>query len=306
MDFSNINTNNKGTAALLNALKKTSVVKADYSRGDEWSITKDKDGNGAAVIRFIPSKDGELFQEVRSHGYKNKNTNRWYIENCPKTLDWEQPCPACEHANALMAGRVYKDMTKDEQEKIKPFFANTSYWANILVEKDDACPDNEGKVFKYRFGKKILEKIAARAADDPLDDSVKGINVFDLTDGASFKLVVKKVAGFPNYDTSSFKSPEKLFGGDKKKLAAMAEQSHDIGFMTTEKNFKEYAELKKKFYGVINVAEPAHKTAESVDTTTEKQDYEEPNVETSTGSPDASGTGDEDFDYFSHLSNENI
>ena len=87
MDFSNINTNNKGTAALLNALKKTSVVKADYSRGDEWSITKDKDGNGAAVIRFIPSKDGELFQEVRSHGYKNKNTNRWYIENCSKTLD---------------------------------------------------------------------------------------------------------------------------------------------------------------------------------------------------------------------------
>lgn len=306
MDFSNISTGNKGTAALLGALKKTSLVKQDFSRDDEWAISKDKEGNGAAVIRFIPSKDGELFQEVRTHGYKNAGTNRWFIENCPKTLDWEQDCPACEHAQTLLAGRDYKGLGKTEQDQIKPFFASTSYWSTILVEQDPANPENEGKVFKYRFGKKILEKVAARAADDPLDDKIKGVNVFDVQDGASFKLVVKKVAGYPNYDTSSFKEPEALFGGNKKKIDALVASGHEIGYMTTEKNFKEYAELKKKFYAILGTASPQHKTAEEVEDTTEKQSFDDPDPMSGVDTDTSMDGDDGDLDYFNDLSNEDV
>lgn len=306
MDFKNINASNKGASALLNELKKrTSVVKNDYSRDDEWTISKDKEGNGAAVIRFIPSKDGELFQEVRSHGYKNPVTNRWYIENCPKTLDWDNPCPACEHAQALLAGRDYKSLTENEKKEIKPFFANTSYWSVVNVEKDDAVPDNEGKSFKYRYGKKILEKIGARAADDPLDDSIKGINVFDVKEGASFKLVVKKVAGFPNYDSSSFKNPEALLGGDKKKVEALLASGPEIGYMSSEKNFKEYGDLKKKFYNILGINENIPTSAEKLDTTTEEAKYEEP-VTSSTSFDSGSEGEDEDLDYFKNLSTESV
>lgn len=301
MDFSNINTSNKSTAALIGALKKTSFVKQDFSKDDEWSISKDKDGNGAAVIRFIASKDGELFQEVRSHGYKNKSANRWYIENCPKTLDWEKSCPACEHGQNLLAGRDYKTLPKDEQDRIKPFFANTSYWANILVETDPANPENEGKVFKYRFGKKILEKIMARAADDPLDEKIKGINVFDHIDGASFKLVVKKVSGFPNYDTSSFKDPAPLCGGDQKKIDALIASGHDIGYMTTVANFKEYSELKKKFYAVVGLDQPAHSTVDDIHDNSDTSDDVSYNNEDT-----MSDSGDDDLDYFQNLSNETL
>jgi hypothetical protein len=290
-------------ASLMDALKKkTSFVKQDFSKDDEWTISKDKSGNGAAVIRFIPSKDGELFQEVKSHGYKNPQSNKWFIENCPKTMDWDNLCPACEHAQALLGGRDYKSLTKDEQAKIKPFFTNTSYWSTILVEKDDANPENEGKIFKFRYGKKILEKILGRAGDDPLDDAIKGVNVFDPKDGASFKLVVKRVEGFPNYDTSSFKAPEALLGGNQKKIDALVQTGQEIGYMRTDKNFKEYSDLKKRFYSILGKEIPAQEE-EVLDKPVTEESYDKPEV------PDVSfdsGSDDEDLDYFKELSSSNV
>lgn len=306
MDFSKINSSNSSTAALLGALNKTSIVRnTNYDRVDEWNVTRDKSGNGSAVIRFIPSPDGELFMEVKNHGFKNDESGRWFIENCPKTLDWENGCPCCDHANDMKRGREWKTIPEAEQKKISKFFPKTSYWANVLVIKDPDVPENEGKVFKFRFGKKILEKIMARASDDEMTETT-GINVFDLVDGANFKIDCKKVAGWPNYDGSTWLSPSPVAKGKdaEEKMNEIVKSGHDIGWLRSDKNFKEFAELIKKFNSTMGTNVPATTAAEDV------VDESIPDAEDETvydsGLDSNVSEDDEDLDYFSNLANENV
>lgn len=293
MDFSKIK-ENKSTSALLNSLKKTSLAKSNkYGADDaEWRISRDKEGNGSAKIRFVPSPDGELFQEVRNHGFKKNG--KWYIQNCPKTLDWDNACPTCEEANQRVGDRKWDEIPKAEQDEIRPMFAKTSYWSNVLVEKDPAVPENEGKVFKYRFGKKILDKIVARLQDDELEGT-EGINVFDLEDGASFKLIVKKVAGWANYDDSSFMSPSPLKNGED-----VVKNGHEIGWMRSDKNFKTYEELKRIFDKTMgNTSKDVPATAEeAVDNSVPKEDS---NYSKESDDVDKTEGNDSDDDYMSYL-----
>lgn len=297
MDFSKIDTNKKSLNALLGAFGKTRFAKSDFTDETEWILTKDKDGNGYAKIRFIPSPDGELFIEVRSHGFKIKES--WYIENCPKTLDWDNPCPSCEHANDLKGDREWDKLSKGDQSLIRPIFAKTSYWANILVEKDPANPENEGKVFKFRFGKKILEKIYNRAIDDPLDET-KGINVFDPIDGASFKLKSKKVQSYINYDDSSFDAPSQLCDGDSDKIDQLILSGIKIGELRSPANFKSYDDLKKKLMkllGTTTVDAASTAVDESIPDSKEEEKYDERVEDTSTDS----GEEDDAYNYFKDL-----
>lgn len=292
MDFSKINTGKKSLDNLVKALNKTKLVKTDYSDDTEWSLSKDKDGNGQAKIRFVPSSDGEYFIEVRNHGFKLNGG--WFIDNCPKTLDWDNPCPVCEHGEGLKKGREWDKIPKAEQDAIKPFFAKTSYFANVLVEVDPANPENEGKIFKFRFGKKILEKIAGRAQDDPLDGT-EGINVFDVLEGASFKIKCKKVAGYLNYDDSAFENPSKLCKGDVDKIDALLATGPALAKLGTTENFKSYADLKKRLVKLLGEDAPPA-----------ARDYQKEDKAATPDVPDLSKETDEDdtddsFSYFKNL-----
>lgn len=297
MDFSKINANEKSLNALLGAFGKTRFAKSDFGDETEWKLQKDKAGNGSAKLRFLPSPTGEYFVETRDHGFKIKDA--WYIERCPKTLDWENPCPACEYADALKKGREWDHIPESEQAGIRPIFGKTSYWANVLVEKDPENPENEGKIFKYRFGKKILEKIYNRAIDDPIDGT-KGINVFDPVEGASFTLRCKKVKGFFNYDDSSFGMPESLFGGDADKIDELIKSGQNINEERGEKKFSSYEDANKKLKRLIggkNVVIPdAPPVKES------HIDKEEKQYDSSEGVDIPEGNEDDDaFNYFKQL-----
>lgn len=293
MDFSKLNTGKKSLNDLYKALGKTKLVKTDYSDDTEWTLTKDKDGNGSAKIRFIPSPDGELFVEIRNHGFKENGS--WFIENCPKTLDWDNGCPVCEHAKALQKGRDWEKISTAEQATIKPLFAKTSYYANVLVEVDPANPDNDGKVFKFRFGKKLLEKIAARAQDDPLDGS-EGINVFDVHEGAALKLKCKKVGGFLNYDDSTWDVSKPLLGGNEDKIDELIKTGPAIGSLRDADKFKSYEELLKKLNRVIGVSgQPAPGNAVS------EKEMEAPSKEESPFSKNEEDDTDDSFEYFKSL-----
>lgn len=298
MDFSKIDSNNKSLDSLLKAFGKTRFAKSDFSDETEWTLTKDKEGNGQAKIRFIPSADGEFFVEVRSHGFKLNDS--WYIENCPKTLDWENKCPACEYAGSLKYGRDWDKIPKSEQTKISPIFAKTSYWANILVEKDPTNPENEGKVFKFRFGKKILEKIYSRAIDDPLDGT-KGINIFDPVDGASFKLKSKKVAGFLNYDDSSFDVPAPILHGDNDKIDALIKTGVKITDLRKTDNFKSYDDLKKKLARIVGASHVAPSADVAMDSKEETKYDSDQNFDNETSTSSDTGEDEDAFKYFQKL-----
>lgn len=297
MDLSKINTGKKSLNDLFKALGKTKLVKTDYSDDSEWQLTKDKDGNGSAKIRFLPSSDGEYFVEIRNHGFK-ENGN-WFIENCPKTLDWDNPCPVCEHAQSLMKGRDWDKLCDADKSLIKPLFAKTSYFSNILVEVDPANPDNEGKVFKFRYGKKILEKIAGRAQDDPLDGS-EGINVFDVMEGASLKLKCKKVAGFLNYDDSSWDVSKPILKGDMDAIDELIKTGMPIGDLRGADKFKPYADLQKRLNRVLGAKDVPSAPGAGVQ---EKEIKEEIPKENAFGKSESDDT-DDSFSYFKQLAED--
>jgi hypothetical protein len=167
----------------------------------EWKPTLDKTGAGSAVIRFLPSikDDATTFVKVVTHGFQR--SGKWYIENCPSTHGDYDSCPVC---------RWIKDQNWDynvEADRNAMYASGTTrkvgFWANILVVKDPANPDNEGKVFKWRFGKKVLDKINAQIT---VDESL-GETPCDVTcpwTGKNFTLKIEKVGGHSNYDKSSF------------------------------------------------------------------------------------------------------
>lgn len=210
-----------------------------------WKPTLDKDGNATALIRFLYNPEKETFYEtLRKHAFQAKS---WYIENCPKTKDWNAPCPACEHAEALKDGRTWRDIPGDEQAQIRQYFSTVGYWANIYVIKDKNNPEAEGKVWKYCFGRKILAKIEEALKEDPITGD-PGFSAFDPLNGADFRVVVKQVGGFNNYDDSRFSTPAPFMDGDEKAIIDILEHKlFDLSYITSEDNFKPYEDLKKSF-----------------------------------------------------------
>lgn len=223
------------------------TTKKSYDNADEWKLSTDKLGNGSAVIRFLPAKgeDDLPFVKIFTHGFK-ENGN-WFIEACPSTIDL--PCPCCA-AN----GELWKTENEDNQNIARKRKRTLSYWANIVVLKDEANPDNEGKVFKYRFGKKILDKITQAAQADE-DLGVAGMDVTCVFEGAPFSLKAKKVSGFPNYDDSKFGASSELYNGDETKLGEVWEAMHDLSAIIAPSAFKSEADLKKRFLQVTGAQE---------------------------------------------------
>jgi hypothetical protein len=204
----------------------------------------DKTGNGYAVIRFLPASNGEdmPWQRVWSHAFQDKGG--WYIENSLTTLG--QKDPVSEENTRLWNTGVESDKEIARKRKRK-----LSYYANILVVSDPKHPENEGRVALFKFGKKIFDKITE--AMQPAFEDETPINPFDFWKGANFKLKLRKVDGYWNYDKSEFEGVTPIKGNDDE-IKAIWEKQYPLKPFVAADNFKTYDELKEKLNRVISGA----------------------------------------------------
>jgi len=216
-----------------------------YSNPDEdkfWKPTVDKAGNGYAVIRFLPPSENEDLPFVRiwDHGFQGP-TGLWYIEKSLTTLG--KPDPVSEHNSVLWNTGLDADKEIARKQKRR-----LGYYSNIYVVKDPGNPANEGKVFLYKYGKKIFDKL--NDLMNPSFEDEQPVNPFDLWAGANFKLKVRKVEGYPNYDKSEFDSPAPL-SNDDSELEAIWKKQHSLAELVDPKHFKSYDELKTRLNQVL-------------------------------------------------------
>lgn len=219
---------------------------ADPNEGKMWKPTRDKAGNGFAIIRFLPAVEGEEMPFVRlwDHGFQGP-TGLWYIENSLTTLNVDDP--VSEYNSKLWNSGVDSDKEQARKQKRR-----LKYIANVLVIKDGANPENEGKVFMYQFGKKIFDKL--NDLMNPQFEDETPVNPFDFWEGANFRLKIRKFEGYPNYDKSEFDAPSPL-SEDDSEMEAIWKKQHKLQDLVDPKNFKSYAELKTKLYRVLALDE---------------------------------------------------
>jgi len=231
------------TAKLVKEVEKTNNPSGS-SGADErlWKPEMDKTGNGYAVIRFLPAPNGEdlPWAKVWSHAFQGPGG--WYIENSLTTLG--QKDPLADYNRELWNSGLDSDKEIARKQKRK-----LSYYSNIYVVKDPANPQNEGKVFLFKFGKKIFDKIME--AMQPEFEDETPINPFDFWQGANFKLKIKKVAGYWNYDSSEFAKVGALLDDDEA-LEALWNKEYSLTAFTDPSNFKSYDELEKRLNAVLN------------------------------------------------------
>ena len=208
-----------------------------------WRAAVDKAGNGYAVVRFLPAIEGEELPWVRvfSHGFQGPS-GRWYIENSLTTLGKSDPVSDANNELWNSGSEANKELARKRKRRL-------NYISNILVVKDPANPENEGKTFLFKYGKKIFDKI--NDVMFPAFADEQAINPFDFWKGANFKLKIRKVEGFTNYDKSEFEGITELFEGDDDKIDAVWKAEHALQQFVDPSNFKPYEELKKKFDEII-------------------------------------------------------
>mgnify|MGYP002700486752 FL=1 len=229
---------------LLGAVKYENVPTEKKSYVDEriWKPVLDKSGNGYAVIRFLPSvKDEELpWAKLWSHAFQGP-TGQWFIENSLTTIGQKDPVSELNTAYWNSGIESDKEIARKQKRKLQ-------YYSNIYVVSDPVHPENEGKVFLFRFGKKIFDKIM-EAMQPAFEDEV-AINPFDFWKGANFKLKIRKVDGYWNYDKSEFETSSVLFDDDDK-LEEVWGKEYALADFTAPTNFKSYDELKKRLDTVL-------------------------------------------------------
>ena len=207
-----------------------------------WKPVMDKSGNGFAVIRFLPAPEGEdlPWAKVWNHAFQGP-TGQWYIENSLTTLGQNDPVSEMNSAYWNSGVESDKEIARKQKRKLQ-------YFSNILVVKDSANPENEGKVFLYRFGKKIFDK--CMEAMQPAFEDETPLNPFDFWEGANFKLKLRTVEGYWNYDKSEFDSPSPLFDDDEK-IEEVWKKQYSLAEFTAATNFKSYDELKTRLNMVL-------------------------------------------------------
>jgi len=218
-----------------------------------WKPEVDASGNGYAVVRFLPAPDGETVPWAKVYSHAFQGPGGWYIENSRTTLGEKDPVGEVNRQHWNAGTEEGKDIARRQKRKL-------SYYSNIQVIKDPKHPENEGKVFLYKYGKKIHDKILAAMQPEFQDETP--VNVFDLWEGANFKLKIKKVAGFWNYDSSEFDSVSAL-SSDDTELEATWKSEHSLEAFTAADQFKSYEDLEKRLQLVLGSAPRA--TVPSVD-----------------------------------------
>tara|TARA_R110000824_G_scaffold247627_1_gene436669 strand:- start:1650 stop:2531 length:882 start_codon:yes stop_codon:yes gene_type:complete len=247
--FANLKRDRNSLAKLNKAIQSSAAPAEAGSRDDTrfWQPTVDKSGNGMAVIRFLPAPplDGDdslPWVRLFSHGFQGPGG--WYIENSLTTLN--QKDPVSEYNSVLWNSGIEanKDIARKQKRKL-------SHISNIMVVSDPSNPENEGKVFLYKFGKKIFDKLSEAMNPEFQDETA--INPFDFWEGANFKLKIRKVEGYRNYDKSEFASPNALFDGDEDKLKKLFDQEYSLKEFVSPGNFKSYDLLKARLDKVLGI-----------------------------------------------------
>lgn len=262
-----------------------------------WSLTRDKAGNGAAVIRFLPAPavDGDdALPWVRyfDHGFKGP-TGKWYIENSLTSIG--QKDPVSEFNSQLW--NASSDENSWQRKQARDQKRRLHYIANILVVKDPANPANEGQVKLFKFGKKIFDKITE--AMNPAYPDDPAMNPFDLWNGANFKLRTRTVAGFPNYDQSAFEASGAV-SNDDAELEKLWKSEYSLKEFLDPKNYKSYDDLKRKLNEVLGDTDAAPKATAK----TEAPSFEASKPRKSVADDVPFETEDEDLNYFKGLADE--
>ena len=284
--------------SLLGAAQKESEPLAKKSYVDErlWKPVMDKSGNGYAVIRFLPAPEGEdmPWAKLWNHAFQGP-TGQWYIENSLTTVG--QNDPVSEYNSKLWNSGVESDKEIARKQKRK-----LQYYSNIYVVEDPANRENEGKVFLYRYGKKIFDKIME--AMQPAFQDETPVNPFDFWEGANFKLKLRKVDGYWNYDKSEFADPSALFDNDEE-IEALWKTEYSLADFTAPSNFKSYDELKTRLDAVLagtvtvgTVEDVIDTPVETVTVDTKTVDAPEPTVSVTDNDED------DTFSYFEKLASE--
>ena len=276
-------------------------AKKSYTDDTMWKPELDKSGNGYAVVRFLPTPDGEEMPWVSYFDHGFQGPGGWYIEKSLTTLNKQDPVSEYNTQLWNTGIEANKEIARKQKRRLH-------YVSNVYVVSDPKNPDNEGKVFKYRYGKKIFE--ALKEAISPAFEDEKAINPFDLRDeGANFKIKIRKVDGYWNYDKSEFDTVAPLFD-DEAKLNSTFSQVHSLSDVIAPSEFKTYEELKEKLERVLGSASTS--TAESVSQDMEEVPWSNVNTESVADEPvvptaETSTPKEEDdaMDYFKNLANEN-
>lgn len=208
-----------------------------------WKLEADKAGNGTATIRFLPNQDPNELPWVRifNHGFQGP-TGKWYIENSLTTIGQADPVGELNSRLWNTGNEADKEVARKQKRKL-------TYIANVLIVSDPKHPENEGQVRLFRFGKKIFDKIMDKAR--PTFEDETPVNVFDLWEGADFKLRQRKVEGYANYDQSTFMEPSAVAESEDELLEVMS-KVHDLKEFVDPKNFKTYEELSRKLASVLS------------------------------------------------------
>ena len=280
---------------LLSQVQAESAPQEKKSYVDErlWKPELDKSGNGYAVIRFLPAPEGEELPWVKvwKHAFQGP-TGKWFIENSLTTLN--QKDPVSEYNSQLWNSGLESDKEIARKQKRK-----LEYYSNIYVVSDSKHPENEGKVFLFRYGKKIFDKMMA--AMQPEFEDETPINPFDFWEGANFKLKIRKVDGYWNYDASSFETVSALKDNDDD-LNAIWKTQYSLQEFLAPTNFKSYDELKKRLDDVLSgtvTASAAAMMDEDVVETPVMKSEPAPSI------PSVDATDEDDtMSYFQKLANE--
>jgi hypothetical protein len=293
--FSNLKRSRNNFDKLTKAIESSGQSSESGSRDDTrfWQPEVDKTGNGFAVIRFLsaPAADGDdalPWVRVFSHGFQGPGG--WFIDSCLTTVN--EKCPVCESNSVLWNSGIEanKKIARDRKRKL-------NYIANILVVSDPKNPDNEGQVRLFKFGKKIFDKISE--AMNPEFEDEKPVNPFDFWEGANFRMKIRNVEGYRNYDKSEFDSPSALFDGDDAKLEELWKSEFSLKEFVDKSQFKSYESLKTRLDKVLGV--PSSQISSRAVDNDDVGSFNESNG----FDIDSKVTeDDEELDYFKSLANE--
>ena len=290
--------------AAMESASPTEGAKKSYSDDNFWKPELDKSGNGYAVVRFLPTPEGEEMPWVSYFDHGFQGPGGWYIEKSLTTLGKQDPVSEYNSQLWNTGIEANREIARKRKRRLH-------YVSNIFVVSDPKNPDNEGKVFSYRYGKKIFEML--KEAISPAFEDEAPINPFDLRgEGANFKIKIRKVDGYWNYDKSEFDTPAPLFDSEEK-LNNIYSSLSSLNELIAPEQFKSYDELKEKLDRVLGLSGGvSNSTAESVAEDLDEVPWsgvneataDEPVISSAETSETVSTTEDDAMDYFKKLATE--
>jgi len=285
MDFSALKRSSQSDLTnLRDAIQKTESQGGNNNDENIWKPEVDASGNGYAIIRFLPAPAGEElpWAKLWTHGFQGPGG--WYIEKSLTTLNQKDPV-------SDMNSRLWNSGDEDDKTIVRQRKRRLEYYSNILIVSDPKNPSNEGKVFLYRYGKKIFGKI--QEAMNPEFEDETPLNPFDFWKGADFRLKIRNLDGYRNYDKSEFDTQSVLFDGDDAKLEETWKAEHSLKPFTDPNEFKTYKELEEKLHRVLGIEDANLGTASALDD--EVEDYTPAKTQATTPAPTETASPEQDI-----------